>query len=74
MAGLIDVDAELARLDKEIDKLATDTDKLTMKLGNEKFVSKAPPEVVAKERQKLAELESSLGQLNQKRLAIADMA
>jgi hypothetical protein len=30
--------------------------------------------VVAKERQKLAELESSLGQLNQKRLAIADMA
>ncbi|MDG1473702.1 MAG: class I tRNA ligase family protein, partial [Porticoccaceae bacterium] len=74
MAGLIDVDAELARLDKEIDKLTTDTDKLIMKLSNEKFVSKAPPEVVAKERQKRAELESSLGQLNQKRLAIANLA
>jgi valyl-tRNA synthetase len=74
MAGLIDVDAELARLDREIDKNALEAKKLTGKLSNAKFVDNAPAEVVAKERQKLSDFESSLTQLQEKRAAIADMA
>ena len=74
MAGLIDVAAELSRLDREIDKIANEAKKLTGKLSNSKFVDNAPAEVVAKERQKLAEFEGSLAQLNEKRSAIAEMA
>ena len=74
MAGLIDVDAELARLDREIDKNALEAKKLTGKLSNAKFVDNAPAEVVAKERQKLSDFESTLTQLQEKRTAIAEMA
>ena len=74
MAGLIDVDAELARLDREIDKNALEAKKLSGKLSNAKFVDNAPAEVVAKERQKLSDFESTLTQLQEKRTAIAEMA
>tara|TARA_B110001452_G_scaffold45611_1_gene34867 strand:- start:9623 stop:12487 length:2865 start_codon:yes stop_codon:yes gene_type:complete len=74
MAGLIDISAELARLDREIDKIALEAKKLSGKLSNEKFIGNAPVEVVAKERQKLSDYESSLSQLNQKRSSIAEMA
>jgi len=74
MAGIIDVAAELARLDREIDKIAIEAKKLDGKLSNGKFVDNAPAEVVAKERQKLEEFEGSLAQLKEKRSAIADMA
>ena len=50
MAGLIDVDAELARLDREIDKIGIETKKLTGKLSNPKFADNAPAEVVASPR------------------------
>jgi valyl-tRNA synthetase len=74
MAGLIDVDAELARLDREIDKIGIEAKKLTGKLSNPKFVDNAPAEVVAKERQRLEDFEGSLTQLQEKRSAIAEMA
>ena len=74
MAGLIDISAELARLDREIDKISLEAKKLSGKLGNEKFLSNAPTEVVAKERQKLTDFESSLSQLKQKRSSIAELA
>ena len=74
MAGIIDVAAELTRLDREIDKIAIEAKKLEGKLSNGKFVDNAPAEVVAKERQKLEEFEGSLAQLKEKRSAIADMA
>ena len=74
MAGLIDVDAELARLDREIDKIGIETKKLTGKLSNPKFADNAPAEVVAKERQRLEDFEGSLSQLQGKRSAIAEMA
>jgi valyl-tRNA synthetase len=74
MAGLIDVDAELARLDREIDKISIEVKKLSGKLSNAKFVNNAPAEVVAKERQKLEEFEGSVSQLQEKRSAIAEMA
>ena len=55
MAGLIDKDAELARLGKELTKVEQDLGRLEGKLGNAKFVDNAPAEVVQKEKDKLAE-------------------
>ena len=65
MAGLIDKDAELARLKKEMDKLQKEAGRLEGKLSNDKFVANAPEAVVAKEREKLAEFKASLGQLTE---------
>ena len=70
MAGLIDKDAELARLNKEIDKLQRELEKVQSKLGNENFVGKAPAEVVAKERERMADMEATLGKLSQQCITI----
>lgn len=63
MADIIDKDAELARLAKEIDKLGKEIQRLAGKLSNANFVDKAPADVVAKEREKLADQQSSLEKL-----------
>ena len=65
IAGLIDKDAELARLNKEIDKLQRELEKVQNKLCNENFVGKAPAEVVAKERERMADMEATLDKLSQ---------
>jgi len=65
MAGLIDKDAELARLQKELAKLDGEMKRLNGKLGNAKFVDNAPEEVVVKERAKLAEAEAAANTLRQ---------
>ncbi|WP_295800422.1 valine--tRNA ligase [uncultured Microbulbifer sp.] len=59
MAGLIDVEAESARVQKELDKLDKELARVAGKLQNPKFVDKAPEAVVAKEKAKLAEMESA---------------
>jgi valyl-tRNA synthetase len=56
MAGLIDPKAETERLSKRIAKNDSDIGKLNGKLGNENFVRNAPPEVVAGDRARIAEL------------------
>ena len=53
MAGLIDKDAEITRLNREIAKLEGDLTRLQGKLGNAAFVDKAPAAVVAKEQDKM---------------------
>ncbi|MAC33404.1 MULTISPECIES: valine--tRNA ligase [Idiomarina] len=63
MAGLIDKDAELQRLQKSIEKATKEWQRLNGKLSNDNFVSKAPEAVIAKEREKLSEAESTLKQL-----------
>ena len=63
MAGLIDVDAELARLGKELDKQEKEIARLSGKLGNARFVDNAPEEVVAKEKEKLSNAKTTLNQL-----------
>ena len=73
MAGLIDKDAELARLAKEIDRLEKEVQRTEGKLGNEKFVGKAPADVVQKERDKLAEAKSSLDSLQEQKAKIAKL-
>jgi valyl-tRNA synthetase len=73
MAGLIDKEAELARLDKEIDRKQRDREKTEGKINNPSFVEKAPKEVVQKERDKLQDLDSALEKLNEQRLSIAEI-
>ncbi|MFM8436110.1 MAG: class I tRNA ligase family protein, partial [Planctomycetia bacterium] len=60
LAGLIDVAAEIARLTKENEKTAGFIKAKQAKLADEKFAGKAPPQVVQKEREQLAELEAKL--------------
>ena len=60
LAGLIDKDAELARLQKEIDKFAGEVKRLDGKLSNANFVDRAPQAVVNKEKDKLADAQSAL--------------
>lgn len=71
MAGLIDKDAELARLDKEIARLDGEVKRVGGKLANEGFVAKAPAEVLEKERAKLAEAEQALSKMVEQRGKIA---
>ena len=52
LQGLIDIDAERARLEKELEKWAKEVKLVQGKLSNERFVSKAPEAVVAEERAK----------------------
>ncbi len=57
LAGLIDIEAEIERKQKERDKLAGLIAGKEKKLANEKFVSRAPADVVQRERDSLAELQ-----------------
>ncbi len=70
MAGLIDKEAELARLEKEIQKINNDLPRIEGKLNNPAFVDKAPPEVIDKEKAKLADLRSMLNNLEQQQVKI----
>jgi valyl-tRNA synthetase len=63
MAGLIDPTAELARLSKQLVKAQNDLVKLESKLSNADFARNAPPEVVAKDRQRLMDLRTEIAQL-----------
>ena len=65
MAGLIDAAAEIARLEKQRDKLLGDLAKTRAKLDKPSFVDNAPAEVVDKERRRAEELGSAIGNLEQ---------
>ncbi|MDR0207747.1 MAG: valine--tRNA ligase [Pseudomonas putida] len=71
MAGLIDKDAELARLSKEIQRLQGEVQRVGGKLSNAAFVDKAPPAVIEKERAKLAESEQALANFTEQHARIA---
>ncbi|WP_032097335.1 MULTISPECIES: valine--tRNA ligase [unclassified Alteromonas] len=71
MAGLIDKDAELARITKAMEKVEKDVSRTRGKLGNEKFVSNAPEAVIEKERAKLDEGEKALAKLKEQYDTIA---
>ena len=65
MAGLIDKNAEIERLGKEINRLKQDVARIEGKLKNPGFADKAPAEVVNKEREKLNEHRSALAKLEE---------
>jgi valyl-tRNA synthetase len=52
LAGLINIDEEIARLKKEWEKLNGEVDRVQKKLSNQGFVAKAPEKVIAEEREK----------------------
>lgn len=70
MAGLIDKDAEIQRLEKEIGKVEGEIKRLQGKLNNANFVDRAPEAVVAKEREKLEEAQTRQQQLSEQKRKI----
>jgi valyl-tRNA synthetase len=58
LAGLIDVQKEIDRLTKRLEKAASDLSKVEKKLTNGAFLTKAPADIVAKEKEKKAELDA----------------
>ena len=73
MAGLIDKEAELARLTKETDRLNKEVARLSGKLSNAGFTGKAPPAVVTAEQKKLDDARASLTQMEGQLKKIAAM-
>jgi len=70
LEGVIDLDAERARLAKEIQKIDADVAKIDAKLGNADFIKRAPEEVVEEQRERRdealarkAKMEEALGRL-----------
>ena len=65
LAGLIDIDVEKNRLEKEISRIENQKMALEKKLSNEKFVSRAPQDVVEKEKKKKEDFEENLVKLKE---------
>lgn len=73
MKGLIDKEAELARIQKALDKVAGELKRVSGKLSNENFVSKAPAAVIDKEKAKQAEMESTKSKLEKQKSEIESL-
>ena len=52
LANLIDIQAEVQRLEKELTKLDAELERIKKKFTNKDFISKAPPEIIAVEKEK----------------------
>jgi valyl-tRNA synthetase len=63
LAGAVDVEAERSRIGKRLADATALADRSAKKLGNEGFLAKAAPDVVAAEREKLERLEAERDQL-----------
>ena len=70
LEGIIDLDVERERIEKEIKRLEGMLIGVSKKLANEKFVINAPVDVVQKEKAKLTDWENSLGKL---RIILSDL-
>jgi valyl-tRNA synthetase len=64
LEGLIDVDSEKKRLEKELDNLKSQLEKIAKKLANPDFRKNAPAEIVEKEKVRKADLEDRTEKLN----------
>ncbi len=65
LKGLIDIDKEKARLEKEIGKVEIELNRVEKKLSNESFIGKAPQAVIDKEKQKKDEYSEILSKLKE---------
>jgi valyl-tRNA synthetase len=74
LAGLVDVGAEIARLDKQLARAQKDLEGCRRKLDNASFVSNAPAEIIAKERERAAELTQRTDQLSTQLARIREIA
>jgi valyl-tRNA synthetase len=73
MAGLIDKNAELARIGKALDKVEKDFARTQGKLSNENFVSKAPASVIDKEQAKLDDFKIQIEKLLEQKATIENL-
>ena len=73
MAGLIDKEAELARINKALEKINKDFARTDGKLKNENFVSKAPAAVIDKEKAKLADYQLQIDKLMEQKQTIESL-
>ena len=64
MASMVDLEAEKKKIEKEITQTRAEADRLEGRLKDESFLTKAPPAVIEKERQKLYTLKEKLEKLN----------
>ncbi len=71
LAGVIDKEAELARLEKELGKLEKDIARIQSKLNNESYVAKAPAQVVEKERESLKEVQEAMEKIEGQRVKLS---
>ncbi len=60
LEGIIDLDVERGRIEKEISRLTGSLEGVLKKLSNENFVSKAPPEIIERERNKMNDWQTAL--------------
>ncbi|MBI5671503.1 MAG: valine--tRNA ligase [Chloroflexi bacterium] len=74
LAGMVDIQAECDRLNKEQARLEEQIKRSQAMLANEQFVSRAKPEVVERERTRLAELQASSTQLAERLAALCNGA
>jgi valyl-tRNA synthetase len=70
VTGAIDIAAERRRLDKDLSAAKAEADQATRKLDNKDFTAKAPPEVVAKTRQRLETAQADIARLQQRLAAL----
>ena len=73
LAGLIDSQAESARLAKEIDKQEKDLQRSEQKLANPSFVDRAPAEIVAKEQSRSKDLRAAIKKLKDQKQSLTDL-
>jgi len=73
IAGLIDKEAEIERLDREIGKVDKEITRISGKLGNANFIDRAPEAVVEKERNRLQEMQGQQQQLQVQREKIESL-
>ena len=59
LEGAIDIDDEIARLEKEVGRVDKEFDRLSKNLSNENFINRAPAEVVERDRTRKTELEGT---------------
>jgi valyl-tRNA synthetase len=64
LAGVVDLEAEKARLDREIAKVRLEIAKVEAKLGNDDFVARAPEDIIAEHQERLETFQARLVKLN----------
>jgi valyl-tRNA synthetase len=71
VSGLVDVQGEVARIDKELGQIGKELAAVEGKLGNQQFLSRAPAEIVEKQRRIRDELLERRRKLEERKLALS---
>lgn len=72
LEGLVDIDKEVQRLKKAIEKNEKDIQKMSSKLSNERFLANAPEDVVEADKKHLATLQSKVEEMRQSMMRLSE--